>query len=112
MTNGSLSTLQRLLEQSVEQSATEVLLLPGEPPAFRVKGKLERTETKPLIAREVEGIAAPRWGPNESVKSGTTWAACMPPSACRTRCTRPLAWPEPAAQSVYGHGRCTRLSLR
>jgi twitching motility protein PilT len=63
MADGSLSALQCLLEQAMKQSATEVLLLADEPPAFRVNGRLERSEMEPVKAGEIEEIAIAALGP-------------------------------------------------
>jgi len=62
MANGALSALEHFLTQAMQQSATELLLLPGEPPAFRANGRLVRAEAAPLTAGEIEDIAAAALG--------------------------------------------------
>jgi len=49
--------LDRCLQEAADRGASDVFLLAGEPPCFRVKGSIERREGAPLSADDVREIA-------------------------------------------------------
>ncbi|MCC7409576.1 MAG: Flp pilus assembly complex ATPase component TadA [Phycisphaeraceae bacterium] len=49
--------LEALLEQAQARQASEIYLLPDEPVSFRIRGQIERGQSDPLTAQEVEQIA-------------------------------------------------------
>lgn len=51
------STVEELLKEAHARGASDVFLIPGFAPAMRVDGTIERTETEPISAEEVLGIA-------------------------------------------------------
>ena len=53
-----LDTLRRLGAQPAARGATSVLLVPDEPPAFRVAGRMVRADAPPRTALEIARLAA------------------------------------------------------
>ena len=62
--------LYDLLQTAVKQNASDLFLVPGEPPALRLNGLIERTDANPLSAEEIEGIAAAALGSDEIKRIG------------------------------------------
>lgn len=57
MTTDALRQLNDLIELAHEQGASDLFCLPGEPPALRLAGELERLERPPLEREEIEAMA-------------------------------------------------------
>ncbi len=62
--------LEELLLSAAERDASDLFLIPGEPPAQRLRGKVERLDETPLTAEEIEEIAAVAIGRDELAKIG------------------------------------------
>jgi|TARA_B100000315_G_C14580397_1_gene590175 Tfp pilus assembly pilus retraction ATPase PilT len=58
--------LERLMREAVEREASDLFLIPGEPPTFRVNGQIERLERDPFTAEEITGVAVAVFG-NDSL---------------------------------------------
>lgn len=54
--------LDALVREAVRRDATGLFLLPGEPPAFRVGGKIERSDGDPWTSRDVSDLALAVFG--------------------------------------------------
>jgi len=67
--------LDRLIREAVQRDATDLFLIPGEPPTFRVGGLVERIETDPLSAVEVTEIAVAVIGQESLAQVGTETGA-------------------------------------
>ena len=63
--------LERLVREAVERDASDLFLIPGEPPAMRLQGCLERTEAEPLTADEIEQMATAAIGKENMARIGT-----------------------------------------
>ena len=48
--------LEQLLHKAVELDASDLHLVAGEPPVFRVQGSLQRSEQDPLTADDIQRI--------------------------------------------------------
>lgn len=59
-----------LIAQALEQEATDLFLVPGEPPAMRIDGQLQRANTPALGADEVKEMAADILGEEELKRIG------------------------------------------
>ena len=57
MTAKQETVLPLLLQEAHDRGASDLFLLPGEPPTFRVSGVLERSNSQVLTADEVEALA-------------------------------------------------------
>lgn len=64
MKNRLPAELDRLVREAVENDASDLFLIPGEPPAMRLHGIIRRLEAEPLAAEAVQGWA------EESIGSG------------------------------------------
>jgi twitching motility protein PilT len=58
MAMNQTTELERALQLAADRHASDLFLIPGEPVALRVKGKIERTEGETLTAADVRRIAA------------------------------------------------------
>lgn len=58
MTTSDNTMLQRVLQEAFDNSASDLFLLPGEPPTFRVNGQLHRSDAKPLAPQDIDDVAA------------------------------------------------------
>jgi twitching motility protein PilT len=63
--------LDRALQLAVDQSASDLYLIPGEPVALRIGSKVERTQGEPLTAADVRRIAVAAFGEDRLAKLGT-----------------------------------------
>lgn len=63
--------LERCLQEAADRGASDVFLLAGEPPCFRVKGCIERREGDPLSADDVREIARAAIGDERLSEIGT-----------------------------------------
>jgi len=64
--------LEKLIEEAAERDASDIFLIPGEPVAMRVPGtwEIERAETDPLTAEEVEEMAEAALGKEDLARIG------------------------------------------
>ncbi len=75
--------VESLFNEALERGASDVFLLPGEPPTMRVNGLIERTDADPLSAEELRSIAAAMIGEEDLEKIGrevgeiTRWCGVM-----------------------------------
>ena len=65
-----LPGIENLLNEAVNRRASDIHLQPGEPPALRVDGVIERMEGDPLSADEITEIAAAAVGEEELHRIG------------------------------------------
>lgn len=63
--------LQNWLEKAEASKATELFLLPGEPPTLRISGKTVRSEGDALTAEELDGLAEAVVGKERANRLGT-----------------------------------------
>ena len=56
--------LRPWLEAMAAHGASDLLLLPGEPPAFRIEGRFKRSDAGPLDGDDVSGIVLPELPPH------------------------------------------------
>ncbi len=64
--------LDRMLEETVDRRASDLILIPGEPMTFRVNGVLRRKEADPLTAEQVKRVAVAAVGDDELKKVRTS----------------------------------------
>lgn len=57
--------LDRILQEATDRVASDVFLIPDEPVAFRVQGRIERSHCEPLTAPRIAEIAAAAVGQDE-----------------------------------------------
>jgi len=62
--------LQAVIDQARARDASDIFLIPGEPPALRVRGAIERGEDDPLTPDEVADFAAAIIGKDKLQKIG------------------------------------------
>lgn len=62
--------LQRMLQQAAERYASDLHLLPGEPPIFRVGSELQRAEQDPLTEEDVRAIVHAAIGQEQADRIG------------------------------------------
>lgn len=62
--------LQRMLTEAARRDASDLHLLPGEPPIYRVRGQLQREETDPLSEQDVERIVHAAIGQQQADRIG------------------------------------------
>lgn len=62
--------LQDLLMQAAQRKASDLHLIVGEPPVFRVGGTLVRTEQNPLTDEDLEGIVHAAVGDQQAARIG------------------------------------------
>ncbi|HIJ72595.1 MAG TPA: Flp pilus assembly complex ATPase component TadA [Candidatus Hydrogenedentes bacterium] len=62
--------LERLVREAVDRDASDLFLIPGEPPAIRLRGCLERTEAEPLTADAIEQMATAAIGKENMARIG------------------------------------------
>ena len=65
------AALERLLEEAAERGASDLYLIPGEPPIFRVGSELERKDEAPLAAGDVEKLVFTVVESQRAAKIGT-----------------------------------------
>ncbi len=70
MESGLPKQVTELVDKAVEQQASDLFLVPGEPPAMRIDGVLQRTESPKLEAGEVKEMAAAIVGSEELDRIG------------------------------------------
>ena len=58
------SRLRSWLEAVAAREASDLLLLPGEPPAFRINGRIVRSETAPIDGVDIEELVLPELPPH------------------------------------------------
>ena len=58
------SRLRSWLEAVAAREASDLLLLPGEPPAFRISGRIVRSETAPIDGVDIEELVLPELPPH------------------------------------------------
>jgi twitching motility protein PilT len=63
--------LERALQLAADRHASDLFLIPGEPIALRIKGKIERTEGEPLTAADVRRVAVAAVGDERLAALGT-----------------------------------------
>ncbi len=68
--SGKNQELERLLQKGAELGASDLFLIPGEPPAYRVRGELERAEGAPLSGDDLERIVVAAIGKERAAKIG------------------------------------------
>ena len=71
MTEPMHPELARLVRLALERDASDLFLIPGEPPALRLRGHIERLEDEVLGAEEVRAMAAAAIGEEDLAKVGT-----------------------------------------
>jgi twitching motility protein PilT len=59
--------LERFLQDAFDKGASDLFLIPHEPPTFRIKGSIERTETDALRVEDICKMAAAAFG-EEQIK--------------------------------------------
>jgi len=59
--------LERFLQDAFDKGASDLFLIPHEPPSFRIKGSIERTETDALRAEDIWKVAIAAFG-EEQIK--------------------------------------------
>lgn len=64
------SLLERLLQKAAELDASDLHLVAGEPPIYRVKGSLQRAEQDPLSADEIQHIVEAEIGSEQAARIG------------------------------------------
>lgn len=83
--------LERIIQDAVDGRATDVFLIPGEPPAFRIGGAIQRTDGEPMTAGDVRDIAAAAVGVEAldqlGVRTGEVRTSCMLPGVVNGRMT-------------------------
>ncbi|HNT36181.1 MAG TPA: hypothetical protein PKH07_14440, partial [bacterium] len=62
---------EKLLRYAMSQGASDLFLIPGEPPALRVRGLIERTEDEILTADEISEFAREAVGEETLTRVGT-----------------------------------------
>ncbi len=62
MADKQTKQLERLLTEAARRCASDLHLIPGEPPVYRVGGELQRAEEAPLSAEDVESIIREAFG--------------------------------------------------
>jgi twitching motility protein PilT len=64
--------LEQLIEEAAERDASDIFLIPGEPPAMRVppSHKIERADTDPLTPEEVKEMAKAALGKKDLARIG------------------------------------------
>ncbi len=70
MTINQRTELERFMEVGLEKGATEILLVPGEPAGFRVRGIIQRESGEPLTSRRVTEIASAALGEDDLKRIG------------------------------------------
>lgn len=70
MDTGLPKQVIELVEKAMEQEASDLYLVPGEPPAMRIDGRLQRTEAPKLDAGKVKEMAAAIVGMEELDRIG------------------------------------------
>jgi len=72
--------LERALQEAADRRASDVHLVPGEPPSFRVAGLIERADAEPLTAEQVEHLAVAAVGraalDRIRLETGSVQASC------------------------------------
>lgn len=58
MSNTSFSDFENLIMMAHSRGASDLHLIPGEPPVIRIDGVLERTDNAPLTANQTKAIAS------------------------------------------------------
>jgi twitching motility protein PilT len=64
------SELEKLVREAVDKDASDLFLIPGEPPAMRLHGVVERTDADPLTADAVRTMAEEVIGRENLVQIG------------------------------------------
>ena len=70
MTTRLPSELEKLVREAVDKDASDLFLIPGEPPAMRLHGAVERTDVEPLSADTVRAMAEEVIGRENLVQIG------------------------------------------
>ena len=62
--------LDRIVRRALDRNASDVFLIPGEPPAMRIDGQVQRTEDDALTADEVRKLAEDAVGRDNAARVG------------------------------------------
>ena len=77
--------LERFLQEAFDKGASDLFLIPHEPPSFRVKGSIERAETDSLRAEDVRKVAIAAFGEEQiqlvGGQTGQLITSCSLPGA-------------------------------
>jgi len=65
-----LPKVEEWVREALARDASDLFLLPGEPPAIRLRGLIERTDGEPLTGEEVREMAAAAIGEENLAKVG------------------------------------------
>ncbi len=65
-----LPKVEELVREALERDASDLFLIPGEPPAMRIQGLIERTQADPLTAGEVRDMAVAAIGEENLARIG------------------------------------------
>jgi twitching motility protein PilT len=83
--------LERILQEAADRMASDVFLIPDEPVAFRVQGRIERSDCDPLTAPRITVIAAAAVGQEElrrvPLETGGALTSCGLPGVADGRMT-------------------------
>ncbi|MBN1553243.1 MAG: Flp pilus assembly complex ATPase component TadA [Phycisphaerae bacterium] len=71
MANNETPNLESLLQTAVELDASDLHLIPGEPPIYRVKGTLQRAQQDAISAEEVQAILEMKIGADKAARIGS-----------------------------------------
>ncbi len=63
--------LQRMLEEAARRQASDLHLVPGEPPVYRIGNRLVRDEQDPLTEEDIRRIAEAAVGADEAARIGS-----------------------------------------
>ncbi|MBN2311422.1 MAG: Flp pilus assembly complex ATPase component TadA [Candidatus Hydrogenedentes bacterium] len=96
--------LKQLAEDALNRNASDLLLVPGEPPVFRVEGALCRADSEPLTAEDTAALAAGVLGDEELARIG--------PEVGNLRANCPLSDESNLAVCVARAGGCCTLRGR
>lgn len=82
--------IEEWLKEGVRRGASDLLLIPGEPPVWRMPDGLERAELPPLTAGEIREMAAQAFGEDTLGRigrdTGHITRSCNAPTLCGRAC--------------------------
>jgi len=70
MTDTDNPALERILQQAAALDASDIHLVAGEPPIYRVRGALQRGEDDPLTAEDIRDIVQAEIGADQAARIG------------------------------------------